>query len=749
MKCYNCDRENLEGSKFCSNCGCTLVMEADYSILNRRYKILEIISAGGMSTVLKAEDQNLGNSICVIKEMSNYFNSQKERIYAIQKFKEEAFILAKMRYSNIPVVTDYFVENDKYYLVMNYIYGKNLKQVLLAHKDKRLSEDEVKNIGIQICGILEYLHNLNPPIIHRDLKPTNFIMEEGTGKVILIDFGIARKFEPEKTGTLIGTPGYMAPEQYIGKIDLKSDIFGLGATLHHLITGEDPADRESLEFSLVTKLRPEISLHMENIISRALEQDTARRFRSATEMKQALMQKEYIEMPVRKTPFKPSEKSRTLPRYMELSQKTNIKPPDITPDEAPKRARRIGTATVVPASEAIINVQLHSFLGKETIRDILGKYAGIDIGSMYIKIVQMNIDERYFMYPAKIVVIPTPEGTMNNGLIVNPKKLGNLLKKTFTDYDIKGTKVITSVPKNRGHFYTCLLKEMPETKLQELLPQLAKEHFPFYKQGIILDYQVIHSYLPGQEGKMEIIVGGAEKDVVDGIKQTVEESGLGLSSISFQPFLINQAINLLVSENIKSKCVAVIDIGAESTSINIVKDGSLWYTSTLAVGGNDFTRAIAAELKLNFDEAENLKKKNLRLNLQKGATESEFVLFSLVTGLIKKMLNDIITVMENFKIKYKIVSSIPVIFSGGTSIIKNFDKYVENELRVRCLKFKMPVSKVDDVNKELALELGPSLMVGFSLSMNKIIRSGDQQELSDEKPQEKKSLWDILTAKLF
>jgi len=67
MKCYNCDKENLEGSKFCSNCGCTLVMESDYSILNRRYKILEIISAGGMSTVLKAEDQNLGNSICVIK----------------------------------------------------------------------------------------------------------------------------------------------------------------------------------------------------------------------------------------------------------------------------------------------------------------------------------------------------------------------------------------------------------------------------------------------------------------------------------------------------------------------------------------------------------------------------------------------------------------------------------------------------------------------------------------------------------
>ncbi|MEQ8191825.1 MAG: cell division protein FtsA, partial [Candidatus Eremiobacterota bacterium] len=173
------------------------------------------------------------------------------------------------------------------------------------------------------------------------------------------------------------------------------------------------------------------------------------------------------------------------------------------------------------------------------------------------------------------------------------------------------------------------------------------------------------------------------------------------------------------------------------------------YTSTLAVGGNDFTRAIAAELKLDFDEAEKLKKKNLKLNLQKGATESEFVLFSLVTGLIKRMLNDIITVMENFKIKYKIVSSIPVIFSGGTSIIKNFDKYVENELRVRCLKFKMPVSKVDDVNKELALELGPSLMVAFSLSMNKIIRSGDQQELSDEKPQEKKSLWDILTSRLF
>jgi len=727
-------------------------MEIEYPFLNNRYKVLEIINAGGMSTVLKAEDQNLGNSICVIKEMSNYFKSQKERIYAVQKFKEEALILAKMRHPNIPIVIDYFVENDKYYLVMNYIKGKNLKQLVEGHPGKALSEDLVKNIGVQICTILEYLHNQNPPIIHRDLKPSNFVMEEDSGNVILIDFGIARKYEPEKTGTLIGTPGYMAPEQYTGKIDLRSDIFGLGSTLHHMITGEDPANRESLEFALVTKLRPDISYHMESIISKALEYNPKRRFHTATEMKMALLQRSYLEInrSTPRSPYKPAPIPEVLPKYIELSRKTNLKHQDLVQKSIPSFPMKTGAATAAPSSEGFIYVQLQSFLDKESIREILNTHIGIDIGAMNIKLVQMNIDERYYMYPNKILIIPTPVGAITNGLITNPQQMGSLLKKAFTDFDIKASKALISIPKNRCHFYSLLMKDMPDSKLQEIIPQLSKEHFPFYKQGIIIDYQAIHSYIPGNEGNMELILAGAEKEIVDGLKQTIEETGLELAGIKFQPFLLNQAINLLVSENIKSKCIAIIDIGAENTSINIVKDGCLWHTSLLSSGGNNFTKEIASKLEINLAKAELLKKKKLKLNLPKGATQSEFILFNIINGILKTMLNDILNVIEKFKIKYKIVWSIPLIFTGGTAILKNFDKYVENELRIRCLKFKMPVSKQESANKDIVSEIGPSLMISFGLAMNKIVqREKFQQDFLEEKPQEKKSLWNILTSKFF
>jgi len=778
MKCYNCDKENIEDSKFCSNCGCTLVMIIDYPLLNNRYKVLEIIGAGGMSTVLKAEDQNLGDSICVIKEMTNNFTTQKERIYAVKKFKDEAFILAKMRHPNVPVVTDYFVENDKYYLVMDYIPGKNLKELLQDQHAKAFPEDTVKNIGIQICAILEYLHGQDRPIIHRDLKPSNFLLEEKTGKVILIDFGIARRFDPEKTGTLIGTPGYMAPEQYTGKVDIRCDIFSLGATLHHLITGEDPADRASFEFSRIQDIKPDVSLHMQNIIRKAISDKPDRRFQSATQFKQALTQKTFLDSPVPapKESSREARLPRLLPTAIELEKRegisllTDTKSSKVTnkmsdfkeitlernidmphrrqPSSVTKKASR---PTALPSSESVSNVRLHSFQEKENIKKNLESYVGIDIGTSNIKILQMNIDDKYFIYPAKVIVVPVPPGAIDNGVIVEPARIGEILKKVLLDCKVEVKKAIVSIPKSRGFFHNCLVQEMPDIKIKEIVPEMAKKYFPFLKEGAFIDYQPVHTYLPRQDEKIEVVIAGVEDEVISGLRKTLEIAELEVKLIEFQPFLLNQAINIIAGENVMHKGLTVLDIGGEVTSVNIVRDGYLWFSGKCSIGGHDLTRAIASKLNIDIKKAEALKKKHLDLNLTDSSTETEVILSNLAKSMIKNLFNDVMKHIDDFNIKYNISRPFPILFSGGASIVKGLDRYVEKEFSIRSFKFKMPVSQKLDTNKDVVSRIGPSLMVSFALSMARIFRgeeTGEKVELKDKK-EEKKSIWDILKYKIF
>ena len=780
MKCYNCEKENIEGSKFCSNCGCTLVMELEYSVLNNRYKVLDIIGAGGMSTVLKAEDQNLGDSICVIKEMSNSFTSQKERIYAVKKFKDEAFILAKMRHPNIPVVTDYFVENDKYYLVMDYIPGKNLKEILKEQSAGYMPEELVKNISIQICGILEYLHGQENPIIHRDLKPSNFLLEENTGRVILIDFGIARRFDKDKTGTLIGTPGYMAPEQYTGKVDIRCDIFSLGATIHHLLTGEDPADRASFDFAPAKDICQNVSLQMESIVSKAVENKPSRRFQSATEFKRALLQKGYIETPgsnqkdipeaiglpgllptsaeLKKRGAIPSHSmaiSRVTRKAGDFkdtgeSRKTKM---DITSRRRRSRdTRKASRAASIPEIDNVINVQLHSFLDKGNIKNIMESYIGIDIGTVNIKMLQMYMDEKYYIYPAKVIVVPAPAGSLEEGVVVEPDRIAGLLTKIIADCNIKAKKVIISIPKKGVEFKSCLIPESESSRLKDIISARAKDLFPFLNEKAFLDYQAIYTYLPRKDGNIEVIMGGVEEKIVNGLRETIEKCNLELANFKLQPFILNKSINLIAGEEAGTKGLIILDIGAEHTSINILKDGYLWFTNTFSFGGNDLTRAIASKVNIDFKKAEALKKKHLRLTLADDSKETEIVISRMAKSMLKNLFNEIMKNMEDFNNKYNISEPFPLLLSGGTALIEGLDSYIEKELDIKCFKFKMPVSKRIDVNRDVAAKIGPSLMVSFSLAMSKLFRGAEKDEIKinlEETKETKKSFWDIFKYKIF
>ena len=238
------------------------------TILQGRYAIDRLLGGGGMGMVYLARDQRLANRPCALKEMVDHFIDQAQRIEANDYFAREADTLAQLKHQAIPAITDRFELANRHYLVMEYVEGRNLEEEL-AVRGEPLPEGLVIDIARQLCDVLAYLHGLVPPIIYRDMKPSN-VMLNSNGRVVLVDFGIARLFKAARKGTMIGTLGFAPPEQYQGLVDPRSDIYSLGATLHYVLTGRDPEKFPPFSFPPVRDLRPAVSSNLAGAIDAAL-----------------------------------------------------------------------------------------------------------------------------------------------------------------------------------------------------------------------------------------------------------------------------------------------------------------------------------------------------------------------------------------------------------------------------------------------------------------------------------------------
>jgi formylglycine-generating enzyme required for sulfatase activity len=181
-------------------------------------------------------------------------------------------MLSILHHQGLPKVIDIFIEKELstgkplHYLVMEFIEGKDLETIIQERGQKSFPVDEAVDYFRQILNILHYLHTQNPPIVHRDLNPRNVMVHKG--KVFLVDFGIARLFNPQQKGTAIGTAGYAAPEQYKGAAEPRSDIFSLGAVMHYLVTGKDPEDASGSLFSFeqARKINPSVPKYLDTLI---------------------------------------------------------------------------------------------------------------------------------------------------------------------------------------------------------------------------------------------------------------------------------------------------------------------------------------------------------------------------------------------------------------------------------------------------------------------------------------------------
>ena len=283
--CGTCGAANRQGARFCRVCGISVNTTENISssntltgllpkmMLKQRYAILAQAGRGGFGAVYKAKDMQFGNRLVAIKEMSQSSIDQKDLVVATESFNREAMLLANLNHPNLPCVYDFFNESGRSYLVMDFIEGETLDDHLYSLGHTRMPIERTLDIALQLCSVVEYLHTRQPPIVFRDLKPAN-VMLTPSGHIYLIDFGIARHFKPgqEKDTMALGSSGYAPPEQY-GKSQTttRADIYSLGATLHQLLTGDDPSETpfrfEPLNFTdpLLTSLET-LVMNMVNVV---------------------------------------------------------------------------------------------------------------------------------------------------------------------------------------------------------------------------------------------------------------------------------------------------------------------------------------------------------------------------------------------------------------------------------------------------------------------------------------------------
>ena len=258
------------------------------AVIAQRYEVVRLVGQGGMSNLYLCKDRKYQNALVVIKEMTAAYADPNEQKMAVNLFHREAKLLASLSHRHIPKVYDYFQFNGKYYLSMEFVDGEDLGKKLSIHP-KGMEEKLIAKWGLQMATVLYYLHVHKPPIVFRDVKPSNIMITKAGVK--LIDFGIARHFDVAKKGDTmrIGSPGYAPPEQYSGQTDPRSDVYALGVTLHHGVTGRDPTCTQT-PFLLppARDLNPGVSDQMASIIARATQLDPANRYQTMLEMKRDL-----------------------------------------------------------------------------------------------------------------------------------------------------------------------------------------------------------------------------------------------------------------------------------------------------------------------------------------------------------------------------------------------------------------------------------------------------------------------------
>ena len=256
------------------------------SVIGGKYRVLSELGQGGMSTVYLVVNEKT-NKLWAMKKVRKLETADRKLLN--DSLRTEIETLKKLKHPNLPSVVEVIEQQEEYLVVMDYIEGVSLENLLM--EKEFLDEEQVVRYAIQLCDVLSYLHTRKPAIIYRDMKPSN-IVRKPDGAVVLIDFGTAREFKKDamRDTNNLGTRGYAAPEQFgkNGQTDARTDIYCLGMTLYQLLTGQNPVEAP-YEIYPITKWNSNLSDGLEKIIKKCIQKSPEDRFQSADELMQALL----------------------------------------------------------------------------------------------------------------------------------------------------------------------------------------------------------------------------------------------------------------------------------------------------------------------------------------------------------------------------------------------------------------------------------------------------------------------------
>ncbi|MGH2486418.1 MAG: serine/threonine-protein kinase [Ktedonobacterales bacterium] len=301
-RCVRCGRTVPADALFCPGCGhdlrnkrprlATGLLPANQHLHNQRYVVTHKLAQGGQSAVYLVSDLLDGGAKRAVKEMSESNIAPTDREKAVNDFFREAKMLRDLDHPALAKVYETFVEGQRYFLVMEYVEGHNLEDELIG-VGRPLEWERVVDWGMALCDVLAFLHGQSPPIIYRDLKPANVMLaKDGTLK--LVDFGIARWLHPERTRDTaqLGTDGYAPLEQYSARSEPRSDLYALGASLYHLLTGRVPESAPSRiagqPLTLIREVNPRVTEQVEHVVHRSLNLQARDRYDNAAHMRAAL-----------------------------------------------------------------------------------------------------------------------------------------------------------------------------------------------------------------------------------------------------------------------------------------------------------------------------------------------------------------------------------------------------------------------------------------------------------------------------
>ncbi|MHB2019431.1 MAG: type IV pilus assembly protein PilM [Candidatus Xenobia bacterium] len=349
--------------------------------------------------------------------------------------------------------------------------------------------------------------------------------------------------------------------------------------------------------------------------------------------------------------------------------------------------------------------------------------AGLDIGSSSIKIAQINKDKNQLTLD-RIAIGPSPAMAIKDGQIVDARVLGEAIKQLVTANKFNVSQAIGSVSGQSVVIRPINMTAMTERELQNAIKFEAERYLPYSVADAQIIGTILQKSLKEDEKTMEVLLVAAPNDMVRNMQEVIKLSGNMPKAIDLEPFALLRALEKSLEPTVIQQTIALINLGANSSSINIFKSKTLRHNRTISVAGNAFTKAIGQSLNLSFEEAEKIKKDKGMIRVEKDATPvapTTMRIYNVIIPVLTELITEIQRSFDYYRSRYRGESVDLVVLSGGTARFKNIDQYINNELGIQCQiadPFKnVSLSGVSGMSVEEIREQAPALMVVMGLAL--------------------------------